>query len=423
MVLFFFFFFFFLTGSAKAANTYWYFGNDTSNYKSWPTPELSTNERYLHEDETGVDNIFHLFVEYPGQRIQEAFCVEHGVHTTEYYTHNTTAYYGGPACIMKKYGINLNVQNATFSNMAKLSDHATYAKTQKEIWALFPNEKITNDFLTTDINKVAESCKTYSSDCNNNTGTISLSASNDKLRLEGGYYITSPITVSKTGKASSYTVTLSNAPSGSQVYDSSTNQVISGNTTAAKVYIKIPVGSAVDEVTLKVNSSWTSPCTTTVPTFRLVTATGYQKVVTIGDNVTKSTPKSGTATASKTFVLDTGGFSVKKVDSITQKPLSGGIFQLLDENKNPAKYADGTVVPEKTTNSEGLITYDNLNFGTYYLKETKSPTNYHLSSALTEVVVTSTPKVVSVANIPLGKIVFTKKDSVSKKTLSGVTFQ
>lgn len=65
-------------------------------------------------------------------------------------------------------------------------------------------------------------------------------------------------------------------------------------------------------------------------------------------------------------------FSTKKIDSMTNLPLSGATFNLMDSNKK--------VINTLTSNSNGVIESSIDMPGDYYLKEVKAPSGYNLDS-------------------------------------------
>ena len=74
-----------------------------------------------------------------------------------------------------------------------------------------------------------------------------------------------------------------------------------------------------------------------------------------------------------------GSIIIKKVDSLTSVPLSNVVFGLYDANNN--------LLGEYTTNSEGLITINDLPIGTYYLKELLTNEEYLLNPDIISVLV------------------------------------
>ena len=63
-----------------------------------------------------------------------------------------------------------------------------------------------------------------------------------------------------------------------------------------------------------------------------------------------------------------GSLTIRKVDKDTEQALPGARFRLLDNAGNP--FAEGT------TDESGVLTFDNLPFGDYYLEELEAPDGY-----------------------------------------------
>lgn len=63
-----------------------------------------------------------------------------------------------------------------------------------------------------------------------------------------------------------------------------------------------------------------------------------------------------------------GSLTIRKVDKDTEQALLGARFRLLDNAGNP--FAEGT------TDESGVLTFDNLPFGDYYLEELEAPDGY-----------------------------------------------
>lgn len=68
----------------------------------------------------------------------------------------------------------------------------------------------------------------------------------------------------------------------------------------------------------------------------------------------------------------TGSILIKKTDSATGNPLSGVLFGLFD--------ADGNEISRGTTGKDGTVTFDNLRYGSYTVRELSSADGYRLNT-------------------------------------------
>ena len=89
---------------------------------------------------------------------------------------------------------------------------------------------------------------------------------------------------------------------------------------------------------------------------------GQWKVMTLEDYILQNT-----WTPATEVVTGSTSFSIKKVDKKTGEALENATFEL--------KPSDGTAI-SKTTDENGEATFDNLDAGTYTLKETAAPSGY-----------------------------------------------
>ncbi len=106
---------------------------------------------------------------------------------------------------------------------------------------------------------------------------------------------------------------------------------------------------------------------------------------------------------------------IKKVDEITNAPLSGATFSVTE--------LDGTFVGEYTTGADGFINIPNLEPNWYIITETKAPANYILdNSPKTVEVKTNTPTIVTFTNKALSGLTILKLDGDTKKVLQGAEF-
>lgn len=155
----------------------------------------------------------------------------------------------------------------------------------------------------------------------------------------------------------------------------------------------------------------------------LETLPGYelkQEHVELG-NITADGQK---LTVTITNKKEVGSVKLTKTNHNGTENLQGVKFQLLDEKGNVAKYADGTTVPVKTTDAQGVIRWDNLALGTYRIKETETLAGYRLLDTEKVVIISTANQVVGVTisnSKQSGFIQITKKGD-DGKLLENVEF-
>ena len=109
-------------------------------------------------------------------------------------------------------------------------------------------------------------------------------------------------------------------------------------------------------------------------------------------------------------------FTVEKVNAAGGEPLSGAVFQVLDEGKNPI---EGKIIT--TNGGSGKI---KLPLGRYYLKETVAPEGYELNEELIPFEVTTNGRnTVTVKNTPKAGSLTIQKADKDGKPLLGAEFK
>ncbi|WP_282929446.1 SpaA isopeptide-forming pilin-related protein [Anaerococcus sp. Marseille-Q7828] len=109
-----------------------------------------------------------------------------------------------------------------------------------------------------------------------------------------------------------------------------------------------------------------------------------------------------------------GSVTVNKIDQ-NGKKLSGAYFQLLDENRNPIK----TLV----TDANGEAVFEDLDYGTYYIKEVQGPKGYQFTEEISKVTVGEKQAHVSfTAKNTKNEIEFRKVDE-NGLAMGGVVFE
>ena len=116
-----------------------------------------------------------------------------------------------------------------------------------------------------------------------------------------------------------------------------------------------------------------------------------------------------------------GGVLVKKVDAVTNAPISDVEFLVTDSDGNLIGNANGKFV----TDSAGTFTITDITPGTtLVIKETRAKVGYILDDTPQTVKVKSNEVVtVEFRNAPKGNLIIVKQDSVTKEPLEGVEFR
>ncbi|MGN0161584.1 MAG: SpaA isopeptide-forming pilin-related protein [Lachnospiraceae bacterium] len=119
-------------------------------------------------------------------------------------------------------------------------------------------------------------------------------------------------------------------------------------------------------------------------------------------------------------------FVVKKTDSDNGNLLQNAEFTLYTDAAATHEYSVLGNVVKATTDSNGLATFSNLKYGTYYMKETKTPDYYVSNNRIYEVVVDDTTEgkymnaatAFEVTNDPI-RLYFDKKELGTTTSLAG----
>ncbi len=111
-----------------------------------------------------------------------------------------------------------------------------------------------------------------------------------------------------------------------------------------------------------------------------------------------------------------GKLLITKQDGLTQTPLAGAVFTVMDET--------GATVTEATTGEDGTATVDSLPFGTYTAKETKAPEGYQLDETVFDFAIETDGQTVTLTRenvYNVGSITVHKADTQGN-TLAGATY-
>ena len=111
-----------------------------------------------------------------------------------------------------------------------------------------------------------------------------------------------------------------------------------------------------------------------------------------------------------------GKLLLTKQDGLTQTPLAGAVFTVMDET--------GATVTEATTGEDGTATVESLPFGTYTAKETKAPEGYQLDETVFDFAIETDGQTVTLTRenvYNVGSITVHKADTQGN-TLAGATY-
>ena len=236
---------------------------------------------------------------------------------------------------------------------------------------------------------------------------INNSNSNLTLSSDGKYYVSNAMSVTRTGNISSYTVSLSGAPSGTIVTGSNGTQKTTF-TAGESFYVKVPA-SSIKSLSTSFNVSVSSSVTTNKAYLYSPAHSMYQSVVT-------SYPETKYVSDSTTLKIAVSTkVEILKVDAETGKALAGATLVVKDGN--------GTV-KDTWTSTTSAHPISNLPVGKYYLSETKAPNGYQKSDEVVtfEVKANSTSTIkVQMKNYPNKYVEISKQDATTGKELPGAT--
>ena len=239
--------------------------------------------------------------------------------------------------------------------------------------------------------------------------TLSASSTSFTLSSDGKYYYSDYITVKGTSITGKISLSLSGAPSGSQIVNSngsSVTEVSSGT----KVRIKVEaskVSNLETSITIKASGSGSVD----KAYMYKPSSSNYQPVI-----IGVLFPEITSVSKSKAFTLKSTQVSITKVDSETGKTLAGAKMELKDSK--------GNVVASWTTTTSAHV-IKNLPAGTYKLIEKQAPNGYKLNETAQEVVlkagVVTKVSFYNTKKEPT-KVVVIKRDTDTNETLAGAVF-
>ena len=234
---------------------------------------------------------------------------------------------------------------------------------------------------------------------------LTITTSNKDMSLFDGYYVSSEITASSSN-ISTYTVTLSNAPSGTKVVSTSGVEKTTFNA-GEKFIIKVP-GSKVTgtELDIKVTAKATGYVT---KAYEYTPVNNTMQPVALIETETQN------VSSTITLSIENSKVTIIKVDKSTNQPLAGA--------KLVVKDSAGNTITGWTSTTNGHV-IRNLKPGTYTVTETAAPKGYKLNTTPVKFTITSANQnvTVKVYNEPKETVVnILKVDNATQKPLAGAT--
>ena len=235
--------------------------------------------------------------------------------------------------------------------------------------------------------------------------SLELTTSSKDMALSNGYYVSKEITA-KASNLSDYSVTLTNAPEGTQIV--STNGT--AKTTFApteKFIIKVPASKIKNtEIDIKVTASGTGSY---YKAYEYTPSDSSMQPVGLIEKITDK------ASASITLSIESSKVTIIKIDKKTNQPLAGA--------KLVVKDSAGNTLTSWTSTTNGHV-IRNLKPGTYTVTEVSAPTGYKLNSTPITFKITAANEAVTVKvyNEPKQSVVnILKIDNSTQQPLAGAT--
>ncbi|MEK4504138.1 VaFE repeat-containing surface-anchored protein [Bacillus sp. FSL R12-0069] len=227
-----------------------------------------------------------------------------------------------------------------------------------------------------------------------------------EAKLNGEYFETTTYAVETNAKKGEYKILLQEAPAGTRVV---TEQGEAKETfqLGEKFRVQVPKSSKSAELSLRVTANLTNQH-----------AVMYKGTSVIQDaTVLLERSQEKVSQDLQVFWKAVGGLKILKVDE-NKKPLAGAVFEVLASDQKSM----GTI----TTNDKGIASLDNIEMGTYVVKEVKSPVGYILNDTpQTLEVKTGEMTTWTAENKQIkGNVQLLKVDAEHpEKKVAGVTFQ
>ena len=234
---------------------------------------------------------------------------------------------------------------------------------------------------------------------------LTITTSNKDMSLKDGYYVSSEITASSSN-ISTYTVSLSNAPSGTKVVSTSGVEKTTFNA-GEKFIIKVPSSKVTGtELDIKVTAKATGYVT---KAYEYTPVNNTMQPVALIETETQN------VSSTITLSIENSKVTIIKVDKSTNQPLAGA--------KLVVKDSAGNTITGWTSTTNGHV-IRNLKPGTYTVTETSAPKGYKLNTTPVTFTITASNQnvTVKVYNEPKETVVnILKIDNETQKPLAGAT--
>ena len=234
---------------------------------------------------------------------------------------------------------------------------------------------------------------------------LTISTSNKDMTLKDGYYVSNEITASSSN-ISSYTVSLTNAPSGTKVVSTSGTEKTTFSA-GEKFIIKVP-GSKVTgtELDIKVTAKATGYVT---KAYEYTPVNNTMQPVALIETETQN------VSSTITLSIENSKVTIIKIDKSTNQTLAGA--------KLVVKDSAGNTITGWTSTTNGHV-IRNLKPGTYTVTETAAPKGYKLNTTPVKFTITESNQnvTVKVYNEPKETVVnILKVDNATQIPLAGAT--
>ncbi|MED1560094.1 SpaA isopeptide-forming pilin-related protein [Bacillus paramycoides] len=249
---------------------------------------------------------------------------------------------------------------------------------------------------------------TYAADHTGDTQDVFMNVrptDKQEAQLNGEYFETTTYTVETNAKKGEFKVQMNQVLAGTRIV---TEQGEAKETfqLGEKFRVQVPKSSKSSELSLKVIANLTNQH-----------AVVYQGTDTVQDaTVLLERNQEKVSQDLQVFWKSVGGLKILKVDE-NKTPLAGAVFEVWDQNQQSM----GTI----TTNDKGIASLQNIEIGTYAVKEVKSPFGYVLNDQPQKIEVkTGEVATITVANTKVkGNVQLLKLDAENpEKKLAGVKF-